>query len=68
MPSNSHLHVERDAQYLVLLHLKVHSYGRLVVPFKYVTTIPGKWERIRVGQWEKTWAGLKVGKGGRNEL
>lgn len=38
----SHLHVEWNSENLVLLHFKVNTNGRLVVPFKYISTVPVK--------------------------
>ena len=38
--TNLHLHAERDAEDAILFHLKVHTYGSLVVSLKDISTVP----------------------------
>ena len=35
-----HLHAKWNTHDAILLHLKVHSNGRLVVSLKYISTVP----------------------------
>lgn len=46
--SDLHLHMERDAEDLVLLNLKVHTNCGLIVPFENVTTISIREKQVNI--------------------